>query len=89
MGPGDVVLVRDCARKSKFDPKFLPDPFVVVRLDEVAKKVILEGLRVQKMVVRHLDDVKIFHGDLDLSEDQAGLVGEMQLPEDVAQDRRC
>ena len=61
---GDVVLVRDCDRKSKFSPIFLPDPFEVKDIDEVAKKVILEGIQFDKVVIRHLDDVKPFHGEL-------------------------
>ena len=64
--PGDVVLDRDCARKSKFSLAFLSEPFVVTELDDVAKRVILEGLRIQKVIVRHFDDVKEFHGSHDL-----------------------
>ena len=70
IGPGDVVLVRDCTRNSKFDPKYLPDPFILVKLNEDSKQVMLQGLKVQKVVVRHLDDVKDFHGSLDSDEDQ-------------------
>ena len=68
ISPGDVVLARDCT-KSKFDPVFLADPFVILNIDENAGRVILEGLQSTKVVVRHLDDVKEFHGNLDLGED--------------------
>ena len=61
--PGDVVLVRDCNRRSKFDPIFLPTPFVVTELNEVAKSVKLEGIHLDKVMIRHLDDVKPYHGD--------------------------
>ena len=61
---GDVVVVRDVVRRSKFDPKFLPDPFVVVDMDEDAKRVVLEGLKDSKLVVRHLDDIKGCHREL-------------------------
>ena len=55
---GDVVLARDCTKSSKFDPVFLPDPFVVINCEEEASRVILEGLRNPRVIVRHLDDVK-------------------------------
>ena len=85
ISPGDVVIVRDCSRKSKFDPIFLTNPFVVISIDEISKKVILEGLKSNKLVVRHLDDVKEFHGTLDqmpessVSESQAGLLSKDEL----------
>lgn len=77
---GDIVVVRDCSRKSKFDPIFPPDPFAVISIDEISKKVILESIKGNKLVARHLDDVKEFHGTLDdvvdpsISESQAGLL---------------
>ena len=82
---GDIVVVRDCSRKSKFDPIFLPDPFAVISIDEIAKKVILEGIQCNKLVARHLDDVKEYHGTLDdvvdpsISESQAGLLSGDEL----------
>lgn len=89
ISPGDVVIVRDCNRKSKFDPIFLSNPFVVISIDEVSKKVILEGLQSNKLLARHLDDVKEFHGALDLmpdsttTENQADLLSRDEL---IAQD---
>ena len=77
--PGDVVLVRDCARKSNFSPVFLSEPFVVTELDDVAKLVILEGLGIQKVIVRHLDDMNEFHGSHHLPQSQAYPVGQGQL----------
>ena len=55
---GDLVLARNVTRNSKFEPLFLPDPFIVVQLDDDAKRVMLEGLNDSKLVIRHLDDVK-------------------------------
>ena len=55
---GDVVLVRDCSRRSKFDPIFLPDPFVVTQRNDESKSVLLKGLNHSKILLRHVDDVK-------------------------------
>ena len=55
---GDMVMVRDTNRRSKFSSLFLPDPFVVIDLDDDAGHVILEDMNSTKLVVRHLDDVK-------------------------------
>ena len=60
------MLVKDYNRKSKFDPIFLPDPFDVVNVEDISKKAILEGLQSGKTIVRHLDDLKEFHGTLDI-----------------------
>ena len=86
---GDIVLVRDCNRNSKFKPIFLPDPFVIVSIDTVAKKLVLEGLDGEKMVVRHMDDVKLFHGKICAPEDGPLLEGRVGLSESeiIAQDR--
>ena len=42
---------------------------MILNIDEDAGRVVLEGLQSTKVVVRHLDDVKEFHGKLDLGED--------------------
>ena len=55
---GDMVMVRDANRRSKFSSLFLPDPFVVVDLDDDAGHVILEDMNSTRLMVRHLDDVK-------------------------------
>ena len=51
-------MVRDVNRRSKFSSLFLPDPFVVVDLDDDAGHVILEDMNSTRLMVRHLDDVK-------------------------------
>ena len=62
---GDMVMVRDANRRSKFSSLFLPDPFVVVDLDDDAGHVILEDMNSTRLVVRHLDDVKpCYKGEL-------------------------
>lgn len=60
--PGDLVLVRDWARRSKFDPIFLPSPFIVKELNQEMKSVLLQDLNSTRTLLRHLDDVKeCFH----------------------------
>ena len=57
--PGDLVLVW--ARRSKFDPIFLPSPFLVQELNEEMKNVLLKDLNSTRTILRHLDDVKQHH----------------------------
>ena len=61
--PGDIVLVQDFSKKSKFDPIFLPASFVVVEHQDEFKSVLVERLNVLKIVLGYLDDVKEFHGN--------------------------
>lgn len=62
--PGDIVLVQDFSKKSKFDPIFLPASFVFVEHQDEFKSVLVERLNVLKIVLGYLDDVKEFHGNL-------------------------
>jgi len=59
--PGDLVLVRDWTRRSKFDPIFLPSPFLVQERNEEMKNVLLKDLNSTRTLLRHLDDVKQHH----------------------------
>ena len=82
---GDVVLVKDAARRSKFSPVYLPDPFVVVEVAEGAKHVVLQCLRNQRRLVRHLNDVKIRFGHNSLpghpqSDASREVIGEEMVP---------
>ena len=65
---GDLVLARNVVRRSKFEPIFLPDHFGVVDMDADAKRVVLEGLDDSKLVVRHFDDVKGCHRELEVDD---------------------
>ena len=55
---GDLVLARNYSKKSKFDPLFLPNPFLVVDRDDESKRLVLEDLESSRLVARHVDDVK-------------------------------
>ena len=73
VAPGDVVLTRNFGKTSKFDPLFRPEPYMVISCDEEAGRVWLENLTDSKVVIRHLDDVKECHTELDVSgQDQCG-----------------
>lgn len=76
---GDVVLARDHKRTSKFQPVFLPDPFVVVKCEEEAKRVILEGLNVARTLVRHFDDIKNCHSQLLMQNSQTAYSDDEEL----------
>ena len=62
--PGDLVLVRDWTRRSKFDPIFLPTPFIVIELNQEMKNVLLQDLNSSKTLLRHLDDVKKYSQEI-------------------------
>ena len=61
--PGDMVLVRNHNATSKFDPKFTPEPYTVVSIDNESKKVVLESSECAKRITRHPDDIKPYYGN--------------------------
>jgi len=56
---GDVVIARNFAKTSKFEPIFLPEPFVVVGCENSANRLVLENMSDSRLVLRHVDDVKV------------------------------
>ena len=58
---GDLVLMRNSTRTSKFQPRFHPDPYRVVDID--GKGVRLERTSDAAKARRHKDDVKLFYHD--------------------------
>ena len=59
---GDQVLVRNYQKTSKFDPTFLPDPYVVLEISENGQCLTIESVINGGTLRRHPDDVKKFHG---------------------------
>jgi hypothetical protein len=57
---GDRVLVRNYKKSSKFDPLFLPEPFVVTVIDGNSNKITIQAKG--QILDRHPDDIKLFHG---------------------------
>ena len=59
---GDQVLLLNYKKKSKFDPYYLPEKFVIIEV--LAKYCILlvKSLNTDKCLMRHLNDIKIFEG---------------------------
>ena len=55
---GDQVLVRNYQKRSKFEPLFLPDPFVITAIRDQGRKLELEKIDDGKVLYRHLDDIK-------------------------------
>ena len=58
---GELVLLRNYDKTSKFNPVFKPEPYVVLEVDPVAKKLILESTATSRRSIRHPDDVKPYH----------------------------
>ena len=55
---GDQVLVRNYKKRSKFDPIFLPEPFVITEIRDQGRKLELEKIDDGKVLYRHPDDIK-------------------------------
>ena len=62
--PGELVLLRNFEKTSKFHPVFKPHPHVVLDVDPVAKKLLLESTTTSRRSIRHPDDVKLYHGKI-------------------------
>ena len=58
--PGDQVQVRNYQKTSKFEPTFLPDPFVIPDISENGQCLTLERIEDGGILRRHPDDVKQF-----------------------------
>ena len=84
--PGDLVLVRDWARRLKFDPIFLPTPFIVKERNDDIKNVLLKDLFSSRTLLRHLDDVKPCHHltDTPLMETPTMITQQNTPPEETA-----
>ncbi len=86
---GSLVLVRDWSRKSKFDPIFLPSPFVVQKINKEMKSALLKDLTSTRTLLRHLDDIKKCHYNpdnlpLQVQEPQNETMVENDNPEEIA-----
>ena len=60
---GDTVLIRNFRKKSKFEPEFIPDPYDVIAVDNVSKKITLKICGGEAILIRHPNDIKPFAGD--------------------------
>lgn len=65
---GDMVLVRNFDRRSKFEPLFKPVPYTVVNVNETRNKFQVKGDD-EGMLIRHPDDLKPFYDLEDTSVD--------------------
>ena len=61
---GDQVLLRNYKKKSKFDPFYLPEKFVIMEVLAKGYILLLKSLNTDKCLMRHPNDVKRFEGDI-------------------------
>ena len=58
--PGDQVLIRNYLKTSKFEPTFLPEPFVILDVSNNGQCLTLGRIADGGTLRRHPDDVKLF-----------------------------
>ena len=56
---GSHIFVRNYQRRRKFDPTFLPEPYIVVTVMDGGRKLELMSLATGRALFRHPDDVKL------------------------------
>ena len=61
---GEQVLVRNYTKKSKYEPTFLPERYVVVDVMANGKIVLVQSSRTGRFLKRHPNDIKLFEGDI-------------------------
>ena len=59
---GDIVLIRNFNKSSKYDPYFQYDPLAVTQIDNNGRCLTLMLMSDGKMYKRHPDDVKLYYG---------------------------
>ena len=59
---GDIVMIRNFNKRSKFDPVFIPEAFKVLEVSKDKRLLIIVRDRDGKTFRRHPDDVKPFKG---------------------------
>ena len=62
MSAGDIVMIRNYKKHSKFDPVFIPEAFKVLDVSEDGRLLIIVRNCDGKTFRRHPDDVKPFKG---------------------------
>ena len=58
---GDKVLVRNYRRRSKFQPLFNPEQYIVIGISDYGRKLEIERLADGQTLIRHPDDLKRFY----------------------------
>ena len=56
---GDNVLIRNYKKRSKFDPIFLSEPFVVADVRDQGRSILVERITDGQMFLRHPDDLRL------------------------------
>ena len=57
---GDLVILKNFNQKSKFDPIFLPDQYMVTDATDHGRKLVVKRTSDNQLLIRHPDDVKPF-----------------------------
>ena len=69
-GVGDTVLIRNYNKTSKYDPYFQYSPLTVTDIQNDGRCLTLQRHSDGRLLQRHPDDVKMYHGSLILPEQQ-------------------
>ena len=77
---GDQVLVRNFYKKTKFEPYFLPERFLVIDTLAQGKIILVQSTRTGQHLKRHPNDLKLYEGKFDGETTQHG-VSESELLE--------
>ena len=68
---GDIVLIRNFNKKSKYDPYFQYSPLAITKIENNGRCLTLMRLSDGQMYKRHPDDVKLYNGSVDNASDNA------------------
>ena len=58
--PGDFVIIRNYNRRSKYQPLFNPEQYIVIDTADFGRKLVVKRISDGQVLVRHPDDVKLF-----------------------------
>ena len=61
---GDQVPLRNYKKKSRIDPDYLPEKFVIMEVLAKGYILLVKSLNTDKCLMRDPNDVKIFEGDI-------------------------
>ena len=65
---GDMVMIRNFTKSSKFDPLFQYEPLVIIDIQDEGRCLYIQRLQNGKIYKRHPDDVKLYSGAIDMTE---------------------
>ena len=78
---GDQVLVRNYNKRSKFEPYFLPERFLVADTMAQGKIILIQSTRTGRHLKRHPNDLKLYEGKFGNDADAPSEPSEIELLE--------